>query len=71
MKTLYLFSNNYPYGVSETFLADEVDYLAKVFDCVYVIPLWGDGEKRSVKCSNVIVKEPILDFNPKKKRNLL
>lgn len=71
MKTLYLFSNNYPYGVSETFLADEVDYLAKVFDCVYVIPLWGDGEKRSVKCSNVIVKEPILDFNPKKKAKLI
>ena len=71
MKTLYLFSNNYPFGHGETFLADEVDYLAKVFDRVCVVPLWGDGEKRFVKCSNVVVKDPILDFNPKKKAKLI
>ena len=42
-----------------------------MFDRVCVVPLWGDGEKRFVKCFNVVVKDPILDFNPKKKAKLI
>jgi len=71
MKNLYLFSNNYPYGNGETFLADEITFLSKVFDNVFVTPLWGCGEKRVVSCKNIIFNEPILGFNPKQRSKLI
>ena len=71
MRDLYLFPNNYPYGNSETFLADEMPYISQLFDNVHVTPLWANGSKRETPYKNVIIEKPILGFNPKNKFRLL
>lgn len=71
MRNLYLFSDNFPYGFGETFLANEMPYLSQAFHHVYVIPLWANGDKRKTPFPNVSIEGPILGFNPKKKIRLL
>lgn len=47
MKRLYLFTNFYPYSHIECFLEDEIIYLAREFDQVYLVPYFYDDEVRS------------------------
>lgn len=37
MKTLYLFTNNYPYSTPESFLEEEINYLSNKFDRVIIL----------------------------------
>ena len=46
MKSLYVFTAQYPYGNQESFLETEVDYLSQKFDQVVFIPLGGQGTKQ-------------------------
>lgn len=71
MRNLFLFSDNYPYGTGETFLANEIPYLSEAYDHVFVSPLWINGNRRQTPFANVTIEDPILDFNPKKKTKLL
>ena len=70
MTTIFLFSDNYPYGSGETFLANELPYLAQSVDYVRITPMWANGDKRQNAFANVKIEEPILGFNPKKKLRL-
>ena len=67
---LYLFTEKFPYGKHETFLENELPFLAEKFEKVIIVPLYIDDDLRKTPC-NVDVWEPILSFNPKKKRKLL
>lgn len=64
MKRLYIFPYFYPYSTfRECFLEDEIDYLAKEFDEIYLVPYFCDKTIReySAKCklipSNVVFPE--------------
>lgn len=48
MKTLYLFTNSYPYGSIECFLEDEITYLSKRFDRIVILPFSINTKKRQV-----------------------
>ena len=63
-KNIYLFTDSYPYGIGEAFLNSEMPFLASVFEKVHVIPLWKNGEMRTIP-ENVVVAPPLLEFNPK------
>jgi glycosyltransferase involved in cell wall biosynthesis len=69
-KKIYLFTDTFPYGSSETFLANELPFTAMAFDKVVIIPLHGKGEIRDMP-SNVELWESLLSFSPKKKLSLL
>ena len=58
MKSLYLFTAQYPYSSIENFLEDEIHYLATKFENIYIIPSTGKGEKRPVP-SNCHVYNPL------------
>lgn len=77
-KRLILFSDTFPYGCGETFLAGELPFLAERFKEIVIFPLYipvgSDGEKdcgmRGVP-SNVIVEEPLIPFDHKDRKRLL
>lgn len=49
MKSLYVLTAQFPFGVQENFLETEVEYLSKKFDRVVFIPLGGQGsEQRNI-----------------------
>ena len=57
---LFFFTKAYPYGKGETFIETEIEYLAKNFDQVIIIPFSGlDKSKREIPI-NCIVFKPIL-----------
>lgn len=56
-RTLFLFTNQFPYGNLETYLATEVPYLAKAFDKVHVQPISGTASRRTTP-SNFEVAAP-------------
>ncbi len=43
---LVMFTSGFPYGSGETFLEEEVNYLAEVFERILVCPLVGRGQQR-------------------------
>ena len=59
MKKLCLYTINFPYGNSETFLESEVEILSKQFNEVHIFPIDCSGEKRklpkNIKVHNVFV----------------
>jgi len=67
---LYLFTDSFPHGLSETFLENELPFLSTKFDAVIIIPLYKKAEIRSMP-SNVKVWNPIIKFNPKVQLQLL
>ena len=68
---LVLFSNTYPFGGGETFLADEVPYLAEQFHRITIFPLYRpDGEMRPHPAS-VDIATPLLPFDHKNKKGFL
>jgi glycosyltransferase involved in cell wall biosynthesis len=63
-KEVFVFTDNFPFGISEAFLNSEAVFLPKYFDEVHYIPLWKNGEMRDVPQGS-IVERPLLGFNPK------
>ena len=57
-KRLFLFSGEFPYGFSESFLETELNYLAQEFERITILPLEGQGRKRELPV-NVTVLNPI------------
>lgn len=51
-KNLCFFTNSYPYGKGETFIENELNYIAPFFDTIYLFHKIKTGEKREVP-SNV------------------
>lgn len=71
MKKLAIFTDCYPYGSSEPFLANELEYLAQSFDEVVMIPLnYGTSREKRAVPSNVQVAKPIMQ-NSKSKLELV
>lgn len=67
LKCLYLFTYEYPYAKRESFTGDELVYIAKRFDTVFVVPeKVSDETSRRKMPDNCIVLT-----SPKKKRNKL
>lgn len=64
MNHLCLFTTNYPFGKGETFLENEIPFLANSFGSVLVVPLWSEDALRPTP-SNVTVSSPLLSFVPK------
>ena len=68
---LVLFSNTYPFGGGETFLADEIPYLAEQFHRITIFPLYRpDGEMRPHPAS-VDIATPLLPFDHKDRKGFL
>ena len=63
-KDLYVLTTNFPYGLGETFLETESQFLSQCFDRVHYIPLWKETGFRQLP-SNSVVEDPLLGFNPK------
>ena len=61
-RRLYLFTANYPYDSAETFLEDEISFLAEAFEQVIITPLYGQQRSR-VTPPNCVVYEPILPLS--------
>ncbi len=74
-KRLILFTNSYPYLPGETFLHEELPFVAGKFEEVIIYPLYipynfPDRSPRPLP-GNVVVKEPLLHFDHKDKKRLL
>ena len=67
---LYLFTENFPYGMHETFLGNELPFLSEKFEKIIITPLYRQNDLRKTPC-NVEVWKPMLSFNPKNKTKLL
>jgi glycosyltransferase involved in cell wall biosynthesis len=63
---LILISLHYPYGWSETFLENEIYYLAKKFDNITILPLFKDDNYRQIP-KNVDICN-VLSEKPKRKK---
>ena len=63
-KEVFVFTDNFPFGIGEAFLNSEAVFLPKYFESVHYIPLWKNGELRELP-EGSIVERPLLDFNPK------
>lgn len=74
-KELAIFTNTYPYGSGETFLADEVPFVFKEFEKVHIFPLYipagPEGELCRKTPQNSIVYQPLLNTDHKDKLGLL
>ncbi len=78
MTKLIIFTNTYPYGTGETFLHEELPFVAQKFSKVIIFPLYipgGTGNIGNIALrpipGNVIVKRPLIDFDHKDKMMLL
>lgn len=67
MKSLYLFTFEYPYAKREGFAGDELVYLAKRFDKVYIVP----GQVSDEKTMRQIPENCVVLTDGKKKHNKL
>lgn len=57
---LYLFTATFPFGTAETFLEDEILCLAKSFEKIAIIPLYGDSAKMRPVPKNCTVNKPLI-----------
>jgi len=62
---LVLFSNTFPYGMGESFLADEIPYLAEKFHRITIFPLYREEGRTRKLPENVDVATPLLPFDHK------
>lgn len=51
--TLFIFTNEYPYGTGESFIENELVVLSEKFSAVYMLPLYKRGEPRSFPVPNI------------------
>lgn len=59
MKSLYLFTSEFPYGKMENFLEIELPYLCERFPKVVIVPISGAGKTMRPVPANCEVMEPI------------
>lgn len=59
---LFLFTGRFPYSTAENFLEDEIVYLCKEFENVYIVPFRIEGRRRPCP-ENCIVLPPIINNN--------
>lgn len=78
MTKLLLFTNSYPYGTGETFLHEELPYIAGKFDKILLYPLYIPGGEKNISRTpvkpvpaNVIIRPPLLHCDHKDKKGLL
>lgn len=57
---LIIFTSTFPYGIAETFLEDELPYLAKHFDKIIISPFRKSGKNLRAVPSNCIIAKPIV-----------
>lgn len=60
---LYLFTGRFPYSKVENFLEDEIIYLCREFDKVFIIPFKSETGPRRICPDNCITLEPIVKSN--------
>ncbi len=74
-KTLTLFTNTYPYGSGETFLDNEIPYLAERFDHINIFPLYNPSNNISNRCiekyPNISICKTLMPFDHKDKYELV
>lgn len=66
-RNIFLFTDTFPYGSGETFLKNELVYLAERADKIYIIPLQPANGKREMP-ENVVVLDPLISFDTKKEK---
>lgn len=78
MTKLLLFTNSYPYGTGETFLQEELPYIAGKFDEILLYPLYIPGGEKNIAHipvkpvpANVTIRPPLLHCDHKDKKRLL
>lgn len=60
MKSLYLFTTNYPYSTPESFLEEEIKYLSKQFERVVILAFYGmETPHRQVPDNCEVVRIPL------------
>lgn len=63
-RTLFFFTLAFPYGNGESFIENELPYLAESFSKIYIIPLYNysksDSSKKRTTPENCIVVNPII-----------
>ena len=59
MKSIVLFTSEFPYGTQETFLENEIGFLAGSFETVIVVPLFKSNKVRELNFKNVEVLTPV------------
>lgn len=71
LKDIIIFTNSYPYGFGEQFIADELLVLSKSFETIRIIPLTY-GHNRTIRPvpANVHVTEPLLSLEYSQKAQL-
>ena len=60
MRRLLFFTQSYPYTQKETFIENEINYLAEAFDEITILPWIGEGEPTRSVPSNCKVLKPLL-----------
>ena len=58
MKVLFFLTDRFPFGKGEAFIENEIEYLEKAFDRIYVLPLGltvNTKEKRKLPDSFVVL----------------
>ena len=65
MNTLYFFTASYPFGMHETFIESEIDFLAKDFDKVIIYPFFYSDKVTTCRetPSNVQVYKPVIPLS--------
>ncbi len=51
--TLIIFTNSFPFGIGEEFFIEELNFLAKHYDKIILIPENSNGKKRNIKQQNI------------------
>lgn len=57
-KSLYFFTSSYPYGLGESFIENEIDYLSNAFNKITIIPLYSyntNGSKRNTPKNSIVL----------------
>lgn len=79
MSKLILFTNSYPFGSGETFLNDEIPYLACKFEEIYIHPLYipanaspcSVNSKNCSKFKHIKICKALIPFDHKDKKGLI
>ena len=74
-KEIAIFTNTYPYGTGETFLAEEIPFVSGEFETIHIFPLYIPESETGALCretpSNTIVHRPLLSTDHKDRYGLL
>lgn len=74
-KEIAIFTNTYPYGTGETFLAEEIPFVSGEFETIHIFPLYIPEGETGALCretpSNTIVHRPLLSTDHKDRYGLL